>query len=269
MGFDLGSALLGGGVAGLFGGGGEEEAPSFLDLLSQLPEAAQIGMDTTKQIAPQQAQMQLDLLRQYGLPIAQEQQQAFSQMYPETAGLPEYLAKQVYEGSQAGLTKNEQRIINDAVRANLGEQAVSPTGTNRLSAELLAQTRDRQSQFLNLGQNLSSRVPLYQAQTPQYTDYASQISPGFVVTGQQQQQAQQYAQQNQPSGLGSFIQGALPLAATMIGGPAVGAGTSAAMSMLGGSQQAAGLQTFAPQAAGGNSWGIQSLTSPQNYFGGF
>ena len=156
----------------LFGGGGGDEPPSFLDLLSQLPEAAQIGMDTTQQIAPQQAQLQLDLLERYGLPIAAEQKRTFESLYPQTAQLPEFLAQAAMEGSQAGLTANEQRIINDAVRANLGEQAVSPLGTQRLGREYLDYVQGRQGQFLNLGQALSGRVPLYQAQTPQYTDYA-------------------------------------------------------------------------------------------------
>lgn len=70
---------------------------------------AQEYMNTTKNIAPQQGQLQLDMLNQYGIPMAQAQQDYFTKMFPQTSQLREALSTQALEGMQAGLTPNELR----------------------------------------------------------------------------------------------------------------------------------------------------------------
>lgn len=177
-----------GGAMSLFGGGGGDEEvspPTLLEMAQQFGPAAQEFFETTQSIAPQQAQLQLDLLRQFGLPIAQEQQRQFAELSPFQAQLPEALAEQALEQSQAGLTPNEQRILTDAIRANLGEQAVSGLGTQRLGADLIQATQARQQQGRQLGLALSGRTPVFQGVVPQFTQFEAGFSPGQAIQAQQ------------------------------------------------------------------------------------
>ena len=249
---------------GMFGGGGdEEEEVTIMDLLSQLPGAAQIGMDTTSSIAPQQAQLQLDLLRQYGLPIAQEKYNAANTMYPYTTQLQEQLAKQASEGISAGLTANEARIVNDAIRGSLGTQAVSGLGVNRLASGLLNETRSRQLQYQNMGQALTNRMPLFTAETPAYTDYASMITPSTLLGLDQNMFNQLTAQQGAYSGgLSSMIGGIGSILGMLSnnGGNSTGSslgGTSSSVGSIGNNGYVAPTSSYT--SLGNNSWNIQPL----------
>ena len=170
-------AAAGFGLGSMFGEKEEESVPTLADMINQWGSTAQTVFDYQKKLAPQEAQLNLDLLSQYGLPMAQTQQNIFSQLYPQLSQLPETLSAKALEGMQSGLTSNEQRILTDAIRANLGEQAVSGLGTQRLGADLINATNQRQQYYTNLGQNLSGRVPIYQGTVPQYSNFLSSYTP--------------------------------------------------------------------------------------------
>jgi hypothetical protein len=218
----LAPSVLGAGagfLGGMFGGGGdddEQSPPTLLESLAQFPEAAQLLFGTTQQIAPQQAQLQLDLLKQFGLPIAQQQQDIARELQPFTVDLQEALAKQATEGLTAGLTAQEQRIINDAIRSNLGEQAVSPLGTQRLGSELLNQTRQRQQGAQQLGFALTSRQPLFQGQVPQFTQFESGLTPGMALN----QASTSFSQLPVDEGFGPLLSGLGSIAGQFAGSKA-------------------------------------------------
>ena len=169
---------------GIFGGGGgdeEDRPPTMLDIAQQFGPAAQEYFNTMKGLAPQEGQLGLDMLKQFGLPMAQERYNVANQLYPYTTGLQEKLAQQASEGINAGLTPNELRIVQDAIRGSLGSQATSGLGVNRLSGSILDSTRARQSQYQNMGMQLTGRMPLYQAETPYYSNFLSQFTPGQAM----------------------------------------------------------------------------------------
>lgn len=151
--------------------------------------------------APLEAQQQIDLLSQYGLPLAQTAQSIDAQLYPETQKLQEGMAAQANEGMNATEMPDWMRksYMSD-MNANLGTNAGSPIGADYVSRGMQQQLFNQQKYYRDLGLSLAGRQPLInsgQAQ-PQTTNYASGFTPGSVMN---------YTQQ----GYGSMTQAARPI----------------------------------------------------------
>lgn len=135
--------------------------------------------------APLEAQQQLDLLRQYGLPLSQALQNIDKSLYPETAGLQENLAGIANKGINATempawMRDNYQSDFN----SQLGGNVNSGMGADYVSRGMQEQLYNQQQGYQNLGLSLAGRQPLTAAQSPQYTNYAAGFTPGAVM-GQQ------------------------------------------------------------------------------------
>ena len=73
------------GLFDFLGGGGSSTTPSLGDSIGQYIEQLPRLMGATQNIAPQQAQLQLDLLEQFGGPMLGAQHEALSSIFPQTA----------------------------------------------------------------------------------------------------------------------------------------------------------------------------------------
>jgi hypothetical protein len=138
--------------------------------------------------APLEAQQQLDLLKQYGLPLSQAAQSIDQALYPQTSAIQENLAGIAIQGSNATQMPDwMQKQYQSTYNANLGTNAGSGMGAEYVSRNMQQQLYGQQQNYQNMALSLAGRQPLSQAQSPQYTNYASTFTPGGVA--QQQQSA--------------------------------------------------------------------------------
>lgn len=154
--------------------------------------------------APLEAQQQLQLLQQYGLPLASAAQSIDAALYPKTQALQENMADQATTGMNATSMPDWMKdSYRSDYNANLGTNAGSPIGAEYVSRNMQKQLFEQQKYYRDLGLSLSGRQPLVNNQqgTPQTTNYASTFTPGSVMN---------YVQQ----GYGSYSQAARPIATT-------------------------------------------------------
>ncbi|MCP3681325.1 MAG: hypothetical protein GY861_01420 [bacterium] len=131
--------------------------------------------------APLEAQQQLQLLQQYGLPIGQAIQDINAGVNPNTAALQEHLAGQALERSQGDMPDWMKDQYRSEFNANLGTNAGSPMGADYMSRGMIGQQKGYQDYYRNLGLSLASRQPLAQAQSPQTTNYMQGFTPQAVM----------------------------------------------------------------------------------------
>jgi hypothetical protein len=136
--------------------------------------------------APLEAQQQLQLLQQYGLPLSQALQSIDQALYPNTAGLQESLAGVAQQGSTATQMPDwmRQNYLSD-FNSQLGTNAGSPMGAEYTSRNMQNQLFGQQQYYQNLGLSLAGRQPLTAAQSPSYTNYASSFTPATAIGAQQ------------------------------------------------------------------------------------
>ena len=129
------------------------------------------------QQAPIEAQQQLQMLQQYGLPIAEEYKAINEALYPETAALQEQMSGQAMTGMQQGLTDDELAMYRDRFASELGTNAGSPIGADYMSTSLMGANIGRKDYYRDLGLSLADRQPLAQGQAPSYNQVASGYTP--------------------------------------------------------------------------------------------
>jgi hypothetical protein len=210
----------------------EEAPPSLTDIFQEYPDILQILMDTSNRFAPQQAELQAKLQEQYMPRLMQSQQDALSQVSPEAAGLTELLATQAKEGMSGDLTDSERRAFMDMQKSVVGEQATSGIGTDYMGANLLEYINGRKQGAQQLGLQTSSLLPRLSFQTPQYTDYSQQYSPGQFIGNEQSQQQLNYSMAPQDL-MSQLLPVAGQVAGFAIGGPAgaaIGGGIGSSLS---------------------------------------
>ena len=136
--------------------------------------------------APLEAQQQLQLQQQYGLPMAQAQQAQQNALYPQTSQLQENLAGQANQGINANqMPAWMTQQYRSGVNAQLGNQATgSPVGADYASRGLMQQGESWRNYYQNMGLSLAGRQPLTGPQSPQYTNYASGFTPNSVMNQQ-------------------------------------------------------------------------------------
>lgn len=141
------------------------------------------------------------------------------QLYPETYGLQEQLAKIASEGSMGQIPSWMKNQYQSDLSAQLGTNANAGIGADYVSRGLLDQQQRYNQYYQNLGLSVAGRQPLTNPQTaqqPSTFDVASQFAPNY---------------QNQMQGYGSFISGGRPIT-TQGGQPNWIAGLQAGGSVL-------------------------------------
>lgn len=131
--------------------------------------------------APLEAQQQLDLMKQFGVPLAQAGYDVQKALYPEVTALTEKLATTASQGMDSGLPDWAKQTYQDTYRAQLGDNALSGVGADYMSRGMMQQEKDWRDYYNNLGLTIAGRQPLMQPQAPQTSNYTSQFTPGSVM----------------------------------------------------------------------------------------
>jgi hypothetical protein len=152
---------------------------------SSTPEAPKVPtydeqMQSYINSIPQLAEAQLQAIQQYGGQTALAQQQAYEQVSPYQAALPEDLAKMASEGMTGDLPPELQEQYLSNIRANLGTNAGSQIGATALAREMFNAGEQRRGQYQNLALSLAGRTPVFQSQ-----GYDTFMSPSSSLTAQQ------------------------------------------------------------------------------------
>lgn len=170
------------------GGGGTEVVyptapaqPSTADAVNAWVAAMPQMYQTQMQYAPLQAQQQVALAQQYAQPLGEAYLTAQKAMYPEEYALREDLMAQAKEGMQGGVPQWMTDQYNDAIRANLGTNAGSQIGADYTATGLMRMQQDWKNYYQNMALSLSGNQPVYNATSPQYSDYMSGFTPNSVM----------------------------------------------------------------------------------------
>jgi len=150
---------------------------SMADWVANAPA---VFAEQTRQ-APLEAQQQLQLLQQYGTPMAQAYKTAQEALYPTTTALQEKMAGMASSGMDQGLTNEERQQYTSDINANLGSNVGSGIGADYMSRNMLMANQQRKDYNTNLGLSLAGRSPLAQPQLPQTNNYASTFTPATVM----------------------------------------------------------------------------------------
>lgn len=153
-------------------------APSTADAIKQYVESLPALFAAQQQYAPQEAAQQLQLLQQYGVPMAQAYQQAQDVLYPGTSGLQEQLAQQAAAGMTAQVPDSMRTQYQSDMNAQLGTNVNSGAGADYVSRNLINQQQQYNQYYQNLGLSLAGRQPLVNPQQPNYTNQLGNYQPG-------------------------------------------------------------------------------------------
>lgn len=163
-------------------------APSNADAIKAWIEGMPQVYNTQMEYAPKEAQQQLQLLQQYGLPMSQAAQNIDRALYPNTSAIQENLAGTALQGANATQMPDwMKKQYQSDYSANLGTNAGSGMGAEYVSRNMQNQLFGQQQYYQNMAMSLAGKQPLTQAQSPTYTNYMSGYTPSGV--GQQQQNA--------------------------------------------------------------------------------
>lgn len=137
-----------------------------------------------QEFAPQEAQQQLDLLREFGGPTAQALFEAQQQIAPVTTSLQEQLAQQAVDQLSGDIPQREQEAILSDLNALLGRNVSSGAGDVFRAKAFAGERFRRQQSAQNLALSLAGRQPIPQPQSPNTTQFLGSLTPGQVL-GQQ------------------------------------------------------------------------------------
>jgi hypothetical protein len=116
---------------------------------------------------------------QYMLPLAQAQKSAQESLYPVTSGLQENLATQATQGMESGVPTWMQDQYKSNMNAQLGQNTMSPIGSDYMSRGLMQQQQDWKQYYQNLGLSLAGRQQL----SSPNLEYMQNFSPNSVMSG--------------------------------------------------------------------------------------
>lgn len=152
-------------------------AQSMSDYVANYPAL----MDLQLKYAPVEAQLQVDLAKQYAGDYGLAMRDAQDALYPKTSEIQEKLAGRALEGmSEAPPDWMREQYLSD-LRSNLGTNVGSPIGADYTSRGLLELNKSWNDYYNNLGLSLAGRQPLSQAATPSYTNQLSGFTPNAVM----------------------------------------------------------------------------------------
>lgn len=160
-------------MGGSSGSGGSKSVPQPA---AQVPQAPSYGAQLSDYISnypkmyaleqeygPKEAQLTLDLLKQYGPQYDQylkEQQDAIN---PVTAGLQENLAKIAQDNMGGGLPDYLKNQYLDTLRSELGSNVGSGIGADYVSRNLASLGEQYRNNYQNLALSLINRTPVQSA----------------------------------------------------------------------------------------------------------
>jgi len=152
-------------------------AQSMQDYVQNYPALWKMQM----QYAPQEAQMQVDLAKQYAQPMGEALKTSQEAMYPTETAITQQAGQQALEGMQSQeLPDWARQKYLDEYRANLGTNVGSGIGADYTSRNLLEQGKNWQDYYRNLGLSISGKQPVYAAQPTQYTNQMAGYTPQTV-----------------------------------------------------------------------------------------
>lgn len=150
-----------------------QQAPSYA---SQIADYAS-SWPTISNLQQQQAGLDYSLYSQYAPQYTQDSYDALANIYPETMGLKEQLAKQVSEGMNSELPAwAKQQYLSD-MNAGLGANANAPIGVSERSTGMLNLQKQWQDYYRNLGLSLTQGTSVSGVTQP--TDTSSTVGTGI------------------------------------------------------------------------------------------
>ena len=134
-----------------------------------------------QQQAPQEAQLQLELLQNYGTQFGQATKAAQEALNPETSAIQEELAGTARERMAGGLSEEERAQFLSDFSGQLGTNIGSPIGAMATSRGLMLASQQRQREGENLGLSLAGRQQLAAPQAPTVNNLSGSLTPGQVL----------------------------------------------------------------------------------------
>lgn len=167
------------------GGGGEKpEAPVAPETSSSIDEYVENQpklFELQQQQAPQEAQLQLELLQDYGVQFGEAAQASQEALNPETSAIQEELAATARSRAAVGLSDAERDQFTSDFSGQLGTNAGSPIGALAASRGMTLANQQRQREGENLGLSLAGRQQLAQGQAPTTNNISGSLTPGQVL----------------------------------------------------------------------------------------
>ena len=210
--------------------------PSTADSIQAWTENMPAVFEEQQRQAPLDAQQQLELLQQYGVPLAEAYRLTEKAANPEAAALQTSLTEQATEGMQSDVPQWMQDEYLSNRSAQLGTNVGSPVAADYQSTGLLQQKQEWQNYYRNMALSISGRQPVGSGQSPQTANYTQGFTPGSVMNMQASTYAP-YANSytsmyntnaqiaNQPSGFGQVM-------GSLAGGIGSGIGTGMGYSFM-------------------------------------
>ena len=169
------------------GGGGQPAQPTpppqpnTSDAINAWVENMPRVFEEQQRQAPLSAQQQLELLQQYGVPLAEAFRATENAANPEAAQLQRSLTSQANAGMSGDVPEWMQKEYLSNRSAQLGTNVGSPVAADYQSTGLMQQKMDWQNYYRNLGLTISGRQPIGQGQAPQTANYTAGFTPGSVM----------------------------------------------------------------------------------------
>ena len=155
--------------------------PSTADAVNAWTENMPAVFAEQQRQAPLDAQQQLELLQQYGVPLAEAYRATENAANPEAAQLQRSLTAQANEGMQSDVPEWMQQEYLSNRSAQLGTNVGSPVAADYQSTGLLQQKQEWQNYYRNMALSISGRQPIGSGQAPQTSNYAGGFTPNSVM----------------------------------------------------------------------------------------
>ena len=130
-------------------------AQSMKDYVDNYPQLFALQ----EQYGPKEAQLSMDLLNQYGPELSKYYSEEQQRLTPYTYGLQENLAKIAQDNMMGGIPDSLRGMYTDAYRAEVGDNAGSPIGSDYVSNNLAKTAQDYNQYYQGLGLSLINKIP--------------------------------------------------------------------------------------------------------------
>jgi hypothetical protein len=157
-------------------------AQSYSSSISDYVNAYPQLFSLMQQYAPQEAQLNLDLLNQYGGQTLAAQKAAQEAAYPEQTAIRNTLMSQAQTGMNEQVPDYMRQQYRSDMNAALGNNAQSGIGADYMSRSMLDLQKGYNDYYRNLGLQLTSSQPTYTVQAPSYTNQLSQMTPNSALS---------------------------------------------------------------------------------------
>jgi len=172
-------------MGGSGGGQAQPQAPptpqagtSITEFIENQPRLFELQQEQ----APQEAQLQLELLQEFGPQLGAAARDAQRAVNPETSAIQEELAGTARARMRGeGISQAERDQFLSDFSGQLGTNAGSPIGAFDTSRNLMLMNQQRQREGENLGLSLAGRQPLAQPAAPTTNNISGSLSPGDIL----------------------------------------------------------------------------------------